>query len=868
MRKSILQNLCWVLLLLLPVIFIFKALFLSGPGVWGDAPYFYSQGLKELVSEPYSWTNRGNNFGGVNQFLWLAPIMFVYGLLSHFFGLGNDLIIRILFYFPSIILAILAPILLTRYLKFSKTVQYFSALIFSLNTYFLLLIDGGQVGVSLAYGLFPLTLLFLRKLIDKPNFKGFFFSLLFLLLIFMADPRIGLVAVLTFVFWMIIEAIVFKKKAVVVNLKLLVLLAMVLVGLSAYWLVPLFKIGEQSLNLGVSGLEFISLLNPLLLFQPHWPLNEFGRVFSPPFYFIVLPFLIFASLLFKKNRKPLVLAICFLLIAFLVKGTAPPLGNGYAWLIENVPFGFAFRDSSKFFTPLILFASILIGMTLEKFKSKFFSLLVYVYLLFLLYPALLGDLNGVLAIRSLPKDFKIIQEQMARDEGFFRTAWFPEKHPFSFQTSEKPALDAKNLVGEWPFAVMNTGSFDRFNFMHNREFLEWFDLLGIKYLVFSGDPRTVQLAEEEEKLWHDLLGRVATTSGLVKVDWEIDSPVYGLAETRPRIFGVDKLFAVVGSSVGVLPSVYFEDGRLDPKNLEGIASESAVLVFNNKDEEDLSMSFLQDYFLGSDKAKNSDWAFYEPDDYLEWKYQLLIRDIDCQEFDYGQGISFSSQPNEKLTFNFKTKEKGEYILAIRNMASSESGNLKIDFNGEQGEIGRKRLNGFEWFIKPLFLEKGNHQLVLENQGGLQVVNTLALIPKSDFVEAQILTETFVLHFGKRGIEGLELEVNQSKWQKVDYQKISPVRYKVKFPKDSHWLVFTDSFHPLWLIKRDQLVYKSLPFYSIVNGFYQRPEWDSAELVFEGQKEVRWGIYFTAISILSLVIIFLWFCPTWQKGGKV
>ena len=159
MIKNNIKNIIYFILILIPLVVVFMPFFKSFHLVWGDAPFYWPEGLKELVTKPLIWTEKGIPFGGKNLALWLSPLMILYGSLNKFLGLNNDLIIRILFYFPSVAFAMVGMYSLTKYLKLSKIVQFFSIFVYIFNTYYLLLIDGGQVGVALAYGIFPLTIL-------------------------------------------------------------------------------------------------------------------------------------------------------------------------------------------------------------------------------------------------------------------------------------------------------------------------------------------------------------------------------------------------------------------------------------------------------------------------------------------------------------------------------------------------------------------------------------------------------------------------------------------------------------------------------------------------------------------------------------
>ena len=216
-------KLLFLLGLLVPTLVVFKALFVPGTAVWGDAPYFWPEFIKAFPFEPNAWVGWGNNFGGLNQTLWLAPLMILYKLLNLAFGFNNDILIRLVFYFPAITLALLTPIFFARSLGLSKTAQFFASFFYVFNTYFLLLIDGGQVGVALAYGLFPLVLLFLRQLTTKPSFKNFLIALVSLSTLFSFDPRVGLIVTFSVVVWNLIEALTIKNYALLTNLKWLFL---------------------------------------------------------------------------------------------------------------------------------------------------------------------------------------------------------------------------------------------------------------------------------------------------------------------------------------------------------------------------------------------------------------------------------------------------------------------------------------------------------------------------------------------------------------------------------------------------------------------------------------------------------------------
>src|SRR5260221_550028 len=279
--------------------------------------------------------------------------MFLYGVLGNFLHLGNDIILRVLFYFPSLIFGFFGVYFLTKTLKLSKTVTFFATLVYLVNTYYLLLVDGGQVGVVLAYGLFPFVLNFLIKYVEKNSIINFVIALLMSFVLTIVDFRVAVICIFTTIL----------LKPGLRSVKFLVLISICLIGLSAYWIVPVLSLSSP-LSTNVAGLQSTTLLNAFLLSAPNWPANEFGRTLAPYFYFYLVPVLIFIPLFRSKERKFVWFSFIFLIFLFLVKGSSDPFGFLYTAFIRTKG-GSVFRDSTKFFIPLILVGGILIGKTVE-----------------------------------------------------------------------------------------------------------------------------------------------------------------------------------------------------------------------------------------------------------------------------------------------------------------------------------------------------------------------------------------------------------------------------------------------------------------------------------------------------------------------
>ncbi len=867
-KRSSFLFLCWLGVI---VMIVFWPIFSPGPVAWGDSPYYYPEAFKEPLAEPLVWESRGR-LGIVNDLYWIYPLMLIYNFLGSF--LGNDLTIRIVFYLPTLLFAILGPWSFARYFGFSPIVGLFASVVYAINTYIILIIDGGQVGVALAYGLFPLTLLNLHKLASKKTMKQFYTSLLFFMLTLMADVRIGLVAFFTFILWSFIKYIS-KREFDYRAIKLFLFFVAVTLGLSAYWLIPAFIL-EPTTGFGLrSDLKLISVLNPLFLYSPHWPFNEFGKVFPPSLYFAPVPLLIFLSLVFKRNWYVLIFTLSFLIFVFIAKGESGFLGNVYSFLIDNIPSGGAFRDSTKFFAPILLYAGILIGMGIDNlqqlFKRKLFSrliiLITFIYLVSLMQPAIFGSLQGVLAGRNFPTDLQVIASSISKESGFKRTLWFPERNTLSYHTEDSPALDAKTLVNLRPIASLNVGISDRFNFLHNPQYLEWLDIFGIKYLIFMGDTRRVLPNEEIDRDWAKLLNLIQGSKGLERVDLG-SFPVYQTKHNKPRIFTVDKMLVVLGGddiyqklidenqnfSLGDQGFVFLEDGKFNPRELSSASSESAILVFNQKEKLDLQMSFLSEFFLSPFKNKTSQWGLISTGDYLNWKFELLVNQVGTKEYDYGKGIAFSSQPKEEISFNINIPASGEYFLAIRHLAASNSLPLNLTFADYKDEITKKP-GKFSWYTKELNLSEGAHNLVIENSTGFQVVNVVAVIPKKNWEEAKLLAEDLTHKFMVVDLT-VESFNPESRWHEVNYKMLRSVEYELSIPKQTNWLIFSDTYHPSWILEKETFYEQSKPVYSAINSFYIGDGFRQGKLVFKEQDKIPVGINISVTTLVALIAILL------------
>lgn len=818
----------YILVLFVVYIIVYRQFFGLNLLSWGDAPYFYPENLKELFNLPLLWNSRTDNFGAnQSHILWLYLPTFLFGVLNEFIGLNHEILIRLIFYFPATILALVGSWLFIGRFTNNIFAKFAGAFLYGFNTYFLMLLDGGQIGVALAYGLFPLCVFSIYRYIFDARVRNLILLIFSLFLILNTDPRI---AILVFVFISLLiltEVILIHKTAQVGKVVLgLVGSFLALILLNLFWIVPLFT-NSAGLVVDInSEVSLVKILNALTLFQPQFPINEFGRSLPIPKYFYLFPIILFSGLLVIKKFKTLeykylgVLGIIYIVFAFLSKDGNEPFGNFYSWLITYLPFGIAFRDSSKFFIPLLLAASLLLSLSVvlitQIVKNKYLGVsikfLLVSFLILIIHPAISGNLTGALGVKKSSADYQKIYLFLKNEPGFFRTLWFDEKPPLGFADWQHPAISANLLHKERPFASMIDGTYDLYNFLHSPQIHQWLDLLGIKYVFFPDNER--------KKVWssNDLVEREQFMKFVRSV-----FPGFKLPQPRDHIFGINKMIFVVGGE-GIYKKffttpdfdlskqgfVFLESGKFYPADLNKFDPASySVLFEQGKDDQDLAMTFDQNNFINL-ANNHGRWGYRSSADYLGWKNELLKNNISTYDFDFGKGVAFSNIKNESFSMKLSVRSPGEHYLGIRHINASDSGKLRVSVNNTNFFVVNPNNKSFKWsLIGPIKLDNKFASIEVVNEGGAHAVNTLYLLDSAGLNLLQRLSQE-VMNKNRSTDQDMGRD-----YIPVNYTTKVPTKYQVTIPEGLKWLMFSDHFDPGWKLGGSS----AFPAYAMINTFY-------------------------------------------------
>ncbi|MCL4416192.1 MAG: hypothetical protein M1365_05765, partial [Actinobacteria bacterium] len=488
-------------LLLLLVIIIFRSWFFPGVLSTFDFLYFSPSMMKNIEIIPYAW-GWHIGFDGMPRFIspysWIFPLINIPLATFSKLGMGWAFIERVAYLYPLLALMLFSPILLFKQVIPNNKFYLLSIIIFSFNTYSLLL-AAGQVFFALAFMLAPIVLtLFIYILTENLTiYKRWIFSIitgLVLTVQVMVDPRITyvtvFVATIYFLFYFVIQSYSYKKYSIgdYASLAIFVFLipGLIVITSHAFWIIPsLLHGGNPVETLGssystveaVKYLSFAKLENTISLLHPNWPENIFGKVYFMRPEFLLIPILAFSSIFFVrklKNSKEKINILFFGLLgilgAFLSKGSNEPFGGIYLWLFKYLDGFIMFRDPAKWYLLIAISYSILIPFTawmiyewlkaIRKFsilnfqfpiKGKLLNLhnlflvLTVLYLIFLIKPAITGQLTGMLKTTSVPDDYIKLENFLVNQNGYFRTLWVPARQKFGYYSNNKPEISAQTL---------------------------------------------------------------------------------------------------------------------------------------------------------------------------------------------------------------------------------------------------------------------------------------------------------------------------------------------------------------------------------------------------------------------------------------
>lgn len=568
----------------------------------GDLGFFHKEQIIQYFNPPFMWeTFRNLGFGG-NSFI--SQGVYLYNIPLGFLGryLDFSIIERIIWFSPILVAGFISPLILGKVFKLFPSKFYpLISLIYLLNTYFFMIMGGGQLTVVMGYVIFPLAFaLFLKAIESTKLLPILLFSLVFSLLVAFDFRYTYMFIILLFLYTLFIcmqlhsfaDFLLLGKK----YCRILFFTLIITLGTHAYWLLPFsfhfanpvatFTKAYTTEN-AVTYFSFATFENSLSLLHPYWPENIFGKVgFMKP-EFLLIPILAYCSLLFLKkdrkiNRNILFFAFIGLAGAFLAKGAKEPFGELYLWAFTHIPGFVMFRDPTKWYVFVALSYSILIPFSIAKiyawissrkeftriYLQNIFLVCTLCLLVILISPALIGQVGGTLKPATVPKEYIDSKNFLIGNKNFSRVLWVPTMQRFTYYSDTHPAIAGKdyfNTFDEYGVVVA----------LHKGNAKTLLEQGGVQYVVVPDDTQKEIFIKDRK---YDAVQYTKTVEKLEKIPWLRKAYTFGkivvfeLDNSKDHFWSSDEGVLVKASMVN--PTKYIISLKNAKKNDRLIFSES------------------------------------------------------------------------------------------------------------------------------------------------------------------------------------------------------------------------------------------------------------------------------------------------------
>jgi hypothetical protein len=546
--------------------------------------------------------------------------------------------------------------------------------------------------------------------------------------------------------------------------------------LSAYWLVPFFSAREgrfvgsyapmtyESVD-ALSSIPFSQAVR-LLGSYPAWPYV----IFESPVSWLawawalaswVIPIAAIAGLyVHRRHWQAWVLAVFVFGGVLLAKGTAPPLGALYnflvfGWLTPS-EFRWLFRVSSKW----VVFSSLgysglvaaALGAALQGVRlrlippglpgpaSKGFMLVIGFLIAFIFYawPSFTGNFGGALQPVRLPSPLVQANRWLGDQPGDSKVHWMPVTNGREIDWNRRPSGDLYTSLSKRPSIATNWNRHPVLYYSYAYEALvngrtadfgKLMSVLNTGYVAYHDDVVTSHIHEDVEPV--SVLieeGEAEITDQLrlqrdMRLAWEDDFiSIFATKESPGALFVPQQVFlttqdlsiltslAALDSYQPHLSALLFDasrsQGRFD-NPVDGLIlglDAADYLAFSRLPVEKM-LAPAETTFHGSMIDTWSRLDVYQ----FDWQSALHLYSLDDWDFDYGKGFAAYTDEVEtarnvtetlepSLEVPFTVDEAGQYSVWIRFLRQPRAGDLYLSIGGVfYGMLtGSAPQTGFVW----------------------------------------------------------------------------------------------------------------------------------------------------------------------------
>lgn len=437
----------------------------------GDWLYISQELLKKLIF--YGQWNPHSNLGEVIS---LSYNMFFYWLASFLANISPifswDIFTRFFFLIPIVFFTPFFSFLLFKKILKNDLIAFFSACIYSFNTFFLKL-QLDWITYAFIWWILPALFLSILDYLETKKNKYLIYNALLVFLGLVFELRITLLVLVFLTFYQVIFLITYcapiKEK---IKNSFYILLSIILGILGhSYWLLPIkFSNSFGEVISSASPTPFVSFYNIMDAFTLHMYSWSHNLVLEPfirqpiEFRYYLIPIIAILGLGFFNKyhfviRKDIYVFFLLTLITFIFLGKQElkPFQDLYRWLFYHLPLFNLYRESSKFFILIALPLSFFFGLGLYHIYNsinKYRKSLTVVLCFFILFLSSIYNLQhfvdqkigGMAKGVEISDDYLNLEKKLSPSSDYYRIFWMPSKPRFGFYSENHPFISAVNLT--------------------------------------------------------------------------------------------------------------------------------------------------------------------------------------------------------------------------------------------------------------------------------------------------------------------------------------------------------------------------------------------------------------------------------------
>ena len=483
---------CVVIISFLIFLFIYSRLFTNKILTSGDSWYLPQSFIKEYI--PSFWYDSYSTGGLYPLTFTQIPIFFIFNGLYKLFNIDYNLGVKILFYFPFLIISVISGFLVSLKMSKDKVIASLVFLFFSTNTYILSVVIGSTPLIALSYSLMPLSLYFFHKFFILKSYKKYEYLLngIFFGLIILLDIRYAHIFAIFIVLFLTLNYFLNNISLNIRELfKFILLFIIGIMIVNLFWILPYRYSGNELISLPANydNPNWINVntvndyVNLFSIKHAYWPNILDGVKNNIEWYWLIFFILMFFNfIIYKKENKQNNYMLLILVSSILFLGSNFIFKDFNTWIFSNVPSFNIQRDPFKYFVLIIL--SIYMFIVNLKIYTRNIKILLLISFIF---PILISiDMNyGLFKEKEIPKDFIELNEILSMDKSLNKTLWIPYKHRYGEFNTNKPTLQ---YIDFQSYGFLNLTKSDE-NVINNKDkFSSLLNYFGIKYLIIPYDP--------------------------------------------------------------------------------------------------------------------------------------------------------------------------------------------------------------------------------------------------------------------------------------------------------------------------------------------------------------------------------------------